>query len=154
MFATTGNTTPVKNTSYKVVLPFYLYAAVSFLVATSFLLISTPAFTGHYFHPHILAITHIMVLGWGAMIILVTSHQLVPVLIEEKLYSIKLAYTSFILAGIGIPLLVYGFYVFNMGWPAKWGGRFIVLAILTYLINSGMKVFMQYMFLLLLSGYF
>ena len=61
----------IKNTSYKVVLPFYVYAACSFLVATIFLLTSTEAFKGHYFHPHILAITHTMALGWGTMIILV-----------------------------------------------------------------------------------
>ncbi|HQW72175.1 MAG TPA: hypothetical protein PKZ91_10165, partial [Saprospiraceae bacterium] len=116
----------IKNTSYKVVLPFYVYAACSFLVATIFLLTSTEAFTGHYFHPHILAITHTMALGWGTMIILGASHQLVPVLIESKLYSNILAYISFILAAIGIPLLVYGFYVFDMRWPAQWGGWLVV----------------------------
>ena len=130
----------VKNTSYKVVLPFYLYAALSFLAATIFLLSSTQAFTGHYFHPHILAITHTMALGWGTMIILGASHQLVPVLIESKLFSNVLAYISFIFAAIGIPLLVYGFYVFNMGWPALWGGCFVVLAILAYLINIAISI--------------
>ena len=140
MLGATVNTVPVKNTSYKVVLPFYLYAAISFLAATIFLLISTTAFTGHYFHPHILAITHSMALGWGTMIILGASHQLVPVLIEAKLYSNTLAYVSFLSAGIGIPMLVYGFYVFNMGWPAQWGGCFIVLGILSYLINSAISM--------------
>ncbi|MEO7528853.1 MAG: cytochrome C oxidase subunit I, partial [Chitinophagaceae bacterium] len=139
MFASATNTT-VKNTSYKVVLPFYLYAAVSFLAATVFLLTSTEAFTGHYFHPHILAITHMMALGWGTMIILGASHQLVPVLIEAKLYSNLLAHISFILAAVGIPLLAYGFYIFDMGWPAQWGGCFVLLAILAYLINIGMSI--------------
>ncbi len=139
MFASATNTT-LKNTSYKVVFPFYLYAAISFLAATVFLLTSTTAFTGHYFHPHILAITHTMALGWGTMIILGASHQLVPVLIEAKLYSNILAYISFILAAIGIPLLVYGFYIFDMGWPAQWGGCFVVLAILSYLINIAISM--------------
>ena len=134
MFASATNTA-VKNTSYKVVLPFYLYAAISFLAATIFLLTSTEAFTGHYFHPQILAVTHSMALGWGTMMILGASHQLVPVLIESKLYSNVLAYISFVLAAVGIPLLVYGFYNFNMGWPAQWGGCFVVLAIFVYLIN-------------------
>lgn len=115
--------------------PFYVYAAVSFLAACVFLLIFHEAFLNHYFHPHILAITHTMALGWGTMIILGASHQLVPVLIERKLYSEKLAYLSFLLAAAGIPLLVCGFYEFNMGAPAKWGGRLIVLSILCYLIN-------------------
>ncbi|MBK6374995.1 MAG: cytochrome C oxidase subunit I [Saprospiraceae bacterium] len=130
----------IKNTSYKVVLPFYVYAACSFLVATIFLLTSTEAFKGHYFHPHILAITHTMALGWGTMIILGASHQLVPVLIESKLYSNILAYISFILAAIGIPLLVYGFYVFDMRWPAQWGGWLVVMAILAYMINIAVSM--------------
>lgn len=130
----------IKNTSYKIVLPFYLYAAISFLAATVFLLTSTPAFTGHYFHPHILAVTHTMALGWGTMIILGASHQLVPVLIESKLYSNLLAYISFFLSGIGIPLLIYGFYIFNMGWPAQWGGWLVVMGIVAYLVNMAISM--------------
>lgn len=104
----------VKNTTYKVVTPFYLYAAISFLAATLLLVFSTEAFTQHHFHPKTLAITHAMALGWGTMIILGASHQLVPVLIEAKLYSNFLAYLSFVLAGIGIPLLVHSFFSFSV----------------------------------------
>lgn len=140
MINTNTNDSLTKNTTHKVVLPFYLYAALSFLAATLFLFYSTSAFTQHYFHPQTLAITHLMALGWGTMMILGASHQLVPVLIEGQLYSNKLAYTSFVLAAVGIPLLVYGFYVFNMGWPAKWGGRFVLLSILCYLINLAVSI--------------
>ena len=135
MFAGLNDDTLVKNTTHKAVLPFYLYAAISLLAATVMLCFSAEAYTRHYFHPHILAVTHIMALGWGTMMILGASHQLVPVLIEHSLYSNKLAYTSFLLAATGIPLLAYGFYVFDMGWPAKWGGRLILLSILSYVIN-------------------
>lgn len=140
MFGVTGNTEKSATTSYRVVLPFYFYAAVAFFVATILLLLSATSFSGHYFHPHTLAITHIMALGWGTMIILGAGHQLVPVLIEGKLYSNKLAYASFLFAAIGIPLLVYGFYFFDMGWPAKWGGRLILLAIIAYLINLAVSM--------------
>ncbi len=130
-----SNMIPVKSTSYKVVIPFYSYAALSFLAAAALLLFSTAAFTQHYFHPHTLAITHLMALGWGTMIILGASHQLVPVLIEGKLYSNILAYVSFILAALGIPLLVYGFYTFNMGPITQCGAGMINGAIFCYLIN-------------------
>jgi hypothetical protein len=140
MTGTAPKTDPIKNTSYKVVLPFYIYAALALLVATILLVFSTPAFTGHYFHPHTLAITHAMALGWGTMIILGASHQLIPVLIEGKLYSNTLASISFALAAVGIPLLVYGFYVFNMGWPARWGGILINGAIVAYLLNVGVSL--------------
>lgn len=140
MFATTGNTEKTKTTSYKVVLPFYGYAAVSFLVATLLLFLSASDITTHYFLPHTLAIIHIMALGWGTMMILGASHQLIPVLIEGKLYSIKLAYLSFVLAALGIPLLAHGFYVFDMGLYTQCGGILIILAIIAYLINLGMSM--------------
>ena len=135
MFDASGNTAETKTTSYKVVLPFYAYAAVAFLVATIFLLLSSTDISNHYFQPHTLAITHIMALGWGTMIILGASHQLVPVVIESKLYSNAQAYISFVLAALGIPLLVYAFYVFDMGMPAQWGAILIISAIIFYIIN-------------------
>ncbi|MCO5235274.1 MAG: cytochrome C oxidase subunit I [Chitinophagaceae bacterium] len=131
---------PVKTTSYKVVLPFYAYAAVSFLVATLLLFLSAGAFGRHYFHPHVIAITHTMTLAWGTMIILGASHQLVPVLIEGKLYSNVLAYISFALAAVGIPLLIYAFYHFNMNWMARRGGELVVDAIVVYLVNMGISM--------------
>ena len=140
MFSTTSNTQTIKTTSWKVVLPFYGYAAVAFLIATIFLLLSASDITSHYFLPHSLAITHIMALGWGTMMIMGASHQLVPVLIEGKLYSNTLAYTSFILSAIGIPLLVYGFYVFDMGLRTQCGGILIILALITYLINLAVSM--------------
>ena len=140
MFSTTGNTETTKTTSWKVVLPFYFYAAIAFLIATILLLLSASDITSHYFLPHTLAITHIMALGWGTMMILGASHQLVPVLIEGKLYSNKLAYASFTLAAIGIPLLVYGFYIFDMGVHTQCGGILIILAIIAYLINLAVSM--------------
>lgn len=140
MFPGTANTGLAKNTSYKVVLPFYLYAGISFLTASILLIFSTPAFLQHYFHPHTLAITHVMALGWGTMMILGASHQLVPVLIEGKLYSNVLAYLSFAFAGIGIPLLVTGFYQFDFGWPAQAGAVLINVALLFYLVNIAISM--------------
>lgn len=140
MFNTPFTSTTTKTTSYKVVLPFYIYAALSFLIATILLFTSSKAFLVHYFHPQILAITHTMALGWATMIILGASHQLVPVFIEGRLYSDKLVYASFFLMAIGVPLLIYAFYTFNMHAPAKWGGRFVVLGILSFLINLTMSI--------------
>lgn len=140
MFSTNDNNDLVKNTSHKVVLPFYLYAALSFLLATVLLFFSADAFTQHYFHPHTLAITHCMALGWGTMIILGASHQLIPVLIEGRLYSNALAYLSFLFSATGIPLLLYGFYFFNMGWPVQWGGLLINVSIVCYVVNLAISM--------------
>ncbi len=109
-----GNTGLTSTTSYKIVLPFYIYAAIGFLVACILLVFSINGFTSNYFQPHTLAITHTMALGWGTMIILGASHQLVPVMIENKLYSNTLAWCSFIFAATGIPLLIYCYLSFML----------------------------------------
>ena len=140
MFTASSNNDLVKNTSWKVVVPFYVYAALSFLSATILLFFSSSAFTQHFLHPQTLAITHVMALGWGTMVILGASHQLIPVLIEGKLYSNSLAYLSFITAAVGIPLLIVGFYNFYFGWVTQLGAILINAAILSYLVNIAVSM--------------
>lgn len=133
------DTTPA-DTSYKIVLPFYAYAALAFLAATILLLRSPGIFTGHFFQPGILAITHTMALGWGTMIILGASHQLVPVLTENALFSTRLGSCSFFPAAFGIPLLVYAFYTFRLGWEAQAGGTAVVVSVVCFVINLWMTI--------------
>lgn len=140
MFAPGAGVNPTKTTSHKVIIPFYVFASLSLVVACFLLFTSSGNFTNHYFQPHILAITHLMALGWGTMMILGASHQLVPVLIEGKLFSNALAYISFGLAGIGIVLLVWGFYHFDFAWIAQTGAMMILAAFLSYLVNISMSM--------------
>ena len=130
-----GTDNLVKNTSHRVVLPFYTYAAISFLLAATMIIWDTSVFTQHYFSPKVLAITHTMALGWGTMIILGASYQLLPVLIEGKLFSEVLAYLSFGFAAIGIPILIYAFYDFHLGIMAEVGSMLISLAVICYSVN-------------------
>lgn len=124
-----------QTTTYKVVLPFYAYGALSFLTACILLLFNTNITGEHHFHPVTLTITHLMALGWGTMVILGASHQLLPVLISGKLQSVKLGYLAFIFTAIGIPLLAIGFYNFKFDGLIKTGAILINIGVLAYLIN-------------------
>lgn len=124
-----------KTTNSKVVLPFYVYAAFGFLFATLMLLRHTDAIGSHHFNPYLLAITHTMALAWGTMIIYGAAHQLLPVLVEGKLDSDWLAYSTFAFSAIGIPFLIYGFYVFDMGLPLQIGAVLINLGVVCFLAN-------------------
>ena len=123
-----------------VVLPFYLYAAIFLFISCTMLIFSTEGFQGHHFQPDLLGITHAMALGWGTMMILGASYQLIPVLLEGRLQSPWLARGSFLLAGLGIPFLVYGFYTFHLGWVSQIGAVAINLAIMFYIINLAWSV--------------
>lgn len=124
-----------KTTNYKVVLPFYIYAAVAFLCGTLLLLLRTDIVGEHHFNPHTLAITHTMALAWGTMIIFGASHQLLPVLIGGKLYSHVMAYLTFGFAAVGIPVLIFSFYVFDPGLPMQIGAVLINIGVLFFVIN-------------------
>lgn len=124
-----------KTTNYNVVLPFYIYAALGFLAGTILLLCHTETVGAHYFNPQALAITHTMALAWGTMVIFGASHQLLPVLVEGELDSDRLAYLTFAFTAIGIPFLIYGFYMFDMGLPLQIGAILINIGVICYLAN-------------------
>lgn len=135
MFSSNTNIASTSTTHPTAVLPFYLYAGLFFLISCILLFLNTPELLQHYFQPKNLAIVHSMALGWGTMMILGASHQLIPVLVESKLYSEPLAKISFYLAAAGIPLLIHGFFVFNLGLLTQLGALAIIAAIVCYLIN-------------------
>ncbi|WP_461490362.1 cytochrome C oxidase subunit I [Pontibacter sp. HJ8] len=98
-----------------VVLPHYAFAAVSFVVLCLLLVFSTDAFGGHYFHPKLLTLTHVAALGWATMIIFGSLYQLLPVVLEVRLYSEKLGAAAFLLLAVGTILLAISFWNFWIG---------------------------------------
>jgi hypothetical protein len=140
MFNAAADTGEQQTTSHRAVVPFYAYAALSLLVACLLLFLHNGIFRQHPFHPHTLAITHLMALGWGTMMILGSSYQLLPVLLEAKLSSEGMARLSFAFAAIGIPLLVYAFYSFHTGWPMQTGAVLVNLAVVCFLANVGTSI--------------
>ena len=96
--------------SPSVVLPHYIYGAFSFLIASVMLYFSADNLIGSFIGPHLLGLAHMMVLGWITMIIFGALYQLIPVVMEVKLYSEKMSYFSFATLGIGNILLVSSFW--------------------------------------------
>lgn len=118
-----------------VVLPHYGFAALSFVALGLLLVFSTDAFGGHYFHPKLLTITHVAVLGWATMTIFGALYQLLPVVLEGKLYSEKLALWAFGLLGAGTVLLAYSFWFFQVGWTMHVAACALFLSFLLFTIN-------------------
>ena len=81
------NTTSAPHPS--VVLPHYIFAALSFFILAFLILISNNSLIGHYFQPKLLAITHVATLGWGTMTIFGALYQLLPVISSSSLFSEK-----------------------------------------------------------------
>src|SRR5690348_4029407 len=83
------------------IIPYYILAAICFVIVTFLYLFAIPSFQGHYFQPHILAIVHLSVLGWATMIIMGATNQLSPVIADSPLFSEKLPVVSLILLSTG-----------------------------------------------------
>ncbi|REA63086.1 hypothetical protein DSL64_05565 [Dyadobacter luteus] len=119
----------------RVVIPFYATGALFFLIFNIMLLISANDLMGHYFSPHLLAIVHTAVLGWGTMVIFGAAYELLPVLCENRLYSDRLAMASYVFLLIGIVQLVPAFWLFRAGSLMIAGGGCVFIAVFFYVIN-------------------
>lgn len=117
------------------VIPFFAAAAIAFLLLCILLFFSAGSFGGHYFQPRVLALTHTAALGWGTMIIFGAAYQLLPVIFEKDLYSVKLAFASFLFLLPGVILLVFSFWNFDTGPLMQAGGILILTGIFLFFLN-------------------
>lgn len=124
-----------KSPSLAIVLPHYLAAALFFIVLCFLMLFSSDAFIGHYFHPKLLAITHIAALGWGTMIIFGALYQLLPVILETPLYSENLAKITFLTFTSGVICLAWSFWNFYIGIQIQIAAVLLLLSFALFLVN-------------------
>lgn len=120
---------------FRIVSKYFLAAIVSFVILNLFLLINHSAIVGHHFNPKIIAITHIATLGWITMIIFGAMFQLVPVVLEVKLFSELLAEIQFWIYLIGVIGLVYCFWYFNTGLLMNMSAIMLNIAMFTFAFN-------------------
>ena len=121
-----------------IVILHYITASILFLVICCLVLFSYQSFIGHYFHPKLLAITHITTLGWISMVIIGSLCQLAPVISNSQLFSLKLAQVSYFLLLIGTIMLAYCFWQFNIGY---------LIQIASCILFSGISLFTLNMYL-------
>jgi hypothetical protein len=119
----------------KTVLPYYLTAACCLVIISLMTLFTVKDFDGHFFQPHLLAITHLTVFGWGTMIILGASNQLMPVIADTKLYSERLPVAVYLFLITGTCLLVHSFWNFELTWPIFAGAFSILTALALHSMN-------------------
>ena len=124
--------------SPSVVLPHYAFGAIVLVVASILMFFGAKDLTLIAFGPKILAITHLLILGWVTIIIYGALYQLIPVVMEVKLYNENLAYISFASMAIGMSMLIYGFwntYIAANNF-VEIGGSLVILSVLLFVINA------------------
>lgn len=119
----------------KAIIPYYAAGALSLVIISLLTFISRQDFGGHFFQPHLLAITHLTVLGWGTMVIMGASNQLIPVITDQKLYSERVPIAVFLSLIIGTCLLVHSFWNFELGILMLTGATLVLTAFILHAVN-------------------
>ncbi len=127
--------------SPSVVLPHFVFGAISFFVAgIVMMLYASDLVLPFHLNAKILVLTHVMVLGFITMMIFGALYQLIPVVMEVKLYSEVLAKISFYLFSSGTILLVISFWEATFDNAQNWlwfeiAGTLILIAVILFAIN-------------------
>lgn len=120
---------------FKVVVKYFIASVLSFVILNFLLMLNYSDVNGFHFQPKILAMTHIATLGWITMVIFGAMFQLVPVVLEVKLFSPMLAEIQFWIFILGIIGLVTGFWNFDIGLHLTASAILLNVAILIFSIN-------------------
>lgn len=117
------------------IIPYYLIAGLAFVITTFLCILAAPAFTGHYFQPKLLSITHLAILGWAVTIIFGATNQLAPVIAEQKLFSEKLPVIVLVLLVTGVCILIPSFWFFSFTALSYIGGCMLLIAFVIHTYN-------------------
>lgn len=120
---------------FRIVIKYFITAIISFIVFNLMLLVDYKSISGHHFQPKILSINHILTLGFITMIIFGAMFQLVPVVLEVKLFSNILAEIQFWIYSIGVILLAYKFYFFSSSLSFEFPAILLSIAMTIFTIN-------------------
>ncbi|MCB0482384.1 MAG: hypothetical protein KDC83_13225 [Flavobacteriales bacterium] len=118
-----------------IVIPHFIFGGFVWLFVTVLLFLFPETLIGHYFNPKLLAITHLLVLGFISMVIFGALYQLIPVIMEVKLYSERLAVLSFIFLAIGTLWLAISFWNFWLGTSMHIAATWVLLAVSLFVVN-------------------
>lgn len=116
--------------SFRMVSKYFAASVLSFLILNFIILLNYDHLSGHHFQPKILAVVHIATLGWITMIIFGALFQLIPVVLEVKLYSELMAEVQFWIYSLGTAGLIMSF------WNMLFNVHLVFYAILLFIAVS------------------
>jgi hypothetical protein len=96
-------------------LRYLVLSAAAFVLAAPGVAWLAPELAGHYYHPHVVALTHVVTLGWITFAIMGASYQLVPIVLGRRIWSERLARWQYWLLLLGVSGMVAHFYAAT--WP-------------------------------------
>ena len=120
-------------------LRFLATAALAYVLAAFGVVALAPELAGHYYHARLLALTHVVTLGWITVSIMGASYQLIPIVLGQAVWSERMARGQFWILAVGIAGMVAHF---AMGtWPGlALAALLLVIGIALHLVNMTMTL--------------
>lgn len=136
-----GNIAAPYTPPFKVVRSYFIAATVAFIFLNGLMLLSYQYIQGYHFQPRLLSFAHIAALGWATMIIMGAMTQLIPVILETSLYSVRIARWGLWLYLSGIAGIAGHFWFFSMGGAGMTSAAVTAFtAILLFVLNIGLTM--------------
>ncbi len=110
--------------SIGVPLSFILFGLACLAGAVGFLIARPTILSTYHYNQYVVAAAHLALLGWIASVVFGALYQLVPVALETKLYSERLAFAHLALQVVAVPGMVWSFWHWNLKHVGHWGSAF------------------------------
>ena len=95
-------------------LRFVVTGLLAFLSGVVWLVVRPDILSTYHYNQYVIAVTHLFVLGWISTIVMGAMYQLVPVALETKLYSERLARWQFLFHVVGFAGMVWMLRTWNL----------------------------------------
>jgi hypothetical protein len=120
-------------------LGFLAVAALAFVIAGCALPWLAVELTGHYYHPRILALTHMLTLGWITLTILGASYQLIPIVLNQPVWSERLGRWELGLTTLGVAGVV-GHFAIASSSGLVWSAGFVAAGVTAHVVNVALTL--------------
>jgi cbb3-type cytochrome oxidase subunit 1 len=117
-------------------LKFITVGMVALLTACGLVLAFPQILTTYHYNAHVIATTHLIVLGWILSVAMGSMYQLIPVALETKLHKESLARKQFWIHTIGFIGMVAMFWIWDMKQLGHFGSLF-GLGVILFAYNLG-----------------
>ena len=120
--------------SVRLPLCFVLVGVLSLLTGGGFLLAQPDLLATYHYTPHLIAVTHLFVLGFISSVVMGAMYQLVPVTLEVQLHSERLVKFQFAAHALGFVGMVWAFWNFNFA-VVGWFGALLTFGVGLFVFN-------------------
>jgi len=132
--ATVFTPSKASTTSIRLPLQFMVVGLLALFTGTGWLVAQPDILAVSRYTPGAVAVTHLFVLGWLCSVVMGAVYQLVPVALETKLHSERLAQWQFVFHILGFVGMVFMFQTWNMKWVGYFG-TVLTLGVVLFIYN-------------------